>query len=148
MYGVILLIVSFLALSVTLGAQGHLDSVPQEKGLFCIAAIPKLTSGEKSLANPTGGDQVFGFSVQVDELPLRHISYERSFLIDALDRNGPHWVKIFRGSSLAESFEFTFANRGSNKLCLWFTNLGDDATLLTLQCGRQQSIYWQRVMER
>ena len=100
-------------------------------GSVCIAVVPKPTSGDISLANPTGGGRTFNYSIQIDKGPITPVSNEKAKLISGLSLGQRHPIKIRRDGKLVESFTFTFEKQGSNKLCLWFKSLYETWTLWT-----------------
>jgi hypothetical protein len=100
-------------------------------GSVCVAVVPKPTSGEISLANPTGGGRTFNYTIQIDKGPIKPVSNEKAILISELVLKRKHLIKIRRDGKLVESFSFTFEKQGSDRLCLWFKPLYETWTLWT-----------------
>jgi hypothetical protein len=92
-------------------------------GSICLAPAKRPTAGEKSLSNPTGGNRISVYSVQVDNDPAVVVSNEKGILISRLNTGKKHSVKISGDGKQLESFSFTFSDYSSNKLCLWFNPL-------------------------
>ena len=99
------------------------------EGSICIAAVPKPTSGNTSLANPTGGGRTFNYKIQIDKGLITPVSTEKPILISGLVLKRKHLIKIRRDGKLVESFSFTFEKERSNRLCLWFKPLYETWTL-------------------
>src|SRR2546423_71238 len=121
----LVLFVLGLLTSVQAQAQMRRDShrVRTDTGSVCIAPVPRPTSGEKSLYNPTGGNSVSVYSVQIDDRPMVVTSDNSSLKISGLALGRKHLVKIIGDGELKESFRFKFSSYSSNKLCLWFKPL-------------------------
>ena len=113
-----------LALAESPAKDRDTSSVVQpERGSICVSTVPKPTFGRPSLANPAGGLPYNSFSVQVDSRPAVQTKKEESVLIDGLSRGDRHLIKIRSDGQLLESFWFTFEDRGSPHLCLWFKSI-------------------------
>src|SRR5947209_17091959 len=127
----LVLLVLGLLTSVQSQAQMRRDSrrVRTNAGSVCIAPVPRPTSGEKSLYNPTGGNSISVYSVRIDDrLPV--VTSDSSPLkISGLAPRRKHLVKIIGDGELKESFRFKFSSYSSNKLCLWFKPLYETWTL-------------------
>ena len=115
----LLLLLGTLAISNT---PKHSEPNP-DSGSVCIAAVPKPTSGDISLANPTGGGRAFNYSIQIDKGLITPISNEKAKLVSGLELKGKHLIKIRRDGKVVESFLFSFEKEGSNKLCIWYKPL-------------------------
>jgi hypothetical protein len=89
---------------------------------MCIAAPDRPTTGEKSLANPAGGNPISTYAIQVDKMPSVVLSKERAVRI-SLSTGRKHLVKIIGDGKVVQSFWFTFNRFRSNELCLWFNSL-------------------------
>ena len=118
-----------LLISVQAQTQRNSRSVSANAGSVCIAPVPRPTSGEKSLYNPTGGNSISVYSVRIDDrLPV--VTSDSSPLkISGLAPRRKHLVKIIGDGELKESFRFKFSSYSSNKLCLWFKPLYETWTL-------------------
>lgn len=98
-------------------------SIASETGLVCVAPVAKPTTGTKSLANPSGGNQVQSYSVQIDVRPPIHVAVDKGIAIDGLSLSGKHTVQVKGDSKDITSFHFRFNDYGSHNLCLWFKPL-------------------------
>src|SRR5262245_226126 len=108
----------------------------RERGRICIAAIPKPTSGEKSLANPRGGDPDTLYSVRVDNAPAINVSSEHGQWVAELSTQTTHTVSIYADGKRIESFKFDFHIANGDELCLWYKSLYSTWQLWPLkQCG-------------
>jgi hypothetical protein len=115
--------ISFMLPLCAVAQKKRAASVRPAAGSICIAVMPRPTSGEVSLSNPTGGNRNFNFSVQVDDLPVKEVSFDSGELIGGLSLGKSHLVKIRRDRELVQSFRFTFRKFSSRDLCLWFKPL-------------------------
>lgn len=98
-------------------------TVASEAGLVCVAPVEKPKTGTKSLANPSGGNQVQSYSVQIDDRPPINVSGDQSVAIDRLSLSGKHAVQVRGDGKDITSFHFRFNDYSSHHLCLWFKPL-------------------------
>jgi hypothetical protein len=96
------------------------NSVNAATGQVCISSIPEPNREKRQLSNPAGGGRVFDFSVQIDSGEIKALSHETSVLYGGLDLEEKHWVRIRNKGKQVESFRFSFKQKESNSLCLWF----------------------------
>jgi len=89
-------------------------------GQVCIGPIPKPNDRDRDLANPAGGGRTFDYSVQIDDGVIKHLTHEVNVLYEGLDLDQKHWIRIRNQGKQIESFRFTFKEKGSDSLCLWF----------------------------
>jgi hypothetical protein len=128
-------LVLLMTIGVTIGRPGmgehslnssiHPDKVDEDRlaaGSVCVPPIPKSTSGKISLANPTGGNRSFNYSIQIGSKRV-DVSRNKGVKITGLPIGINNKVKIFRDGKPAESFQFSFEKKQSHKLCLWFNPL-------------------------
>lgn len=94
-----------------------------DMGSVCIAPAPASNSGSKSLSNPSGGNQVKMYSVQVDNRPWVQVSAEHGNSITGLLMAGNHIVRVKGDGKNITAFHFRFADYKSADLCLWFKSL-------------------------
>jgi hypothetical protein len=90
------------------------------EGSFCVAPVPKATSGTKSLANATASRLPYEFKITVGDLASIATSHTDSIFIGGLDASKSHLVVIHQGTKPVASFKVHFKNRKSKDLCLWF----------------------------
>jgi hypothetical protein len=89
-------------------------------GSICIASVTPPNAGEKSLGNPSGGNRVSSYSVQIDKRSSVIASNEKAVFVPGLAIGRKHLVKIYGDGKLLESFWFKFSEYSSKELCLWF----------------------------
>ena len=119
-----LLLLSLLVLILTSAPNGQAKKTPASgSGSICIAPPDKPTTGEKSLANPAGGNPISSYSIQVDKLAPVVASNVKPVRISSLSRNRRHVVKIIGDGKLVSSFRFDFKDYQTNDLCLFFKSL-------------------------
>jgi hypothetical protein len=92
-------------------------------GTVCIAPVPKPTAGGKSLSNPSGGNKVQIYSVQIGNKPAVKLEAEKSVAVDPLSLGQQHLVKIEGDGRPVTSFRFRFETYKSKRLCLVFSPL-------------------------
>jgi hypothetical protein len=92
-------------------------------GSICLATITPPNSEQKSLANPSGGNRISSYSVQVDKRKALTTSKDKSINVSGLAVDRRHLVKIFGDGRPVESFWFNFSEFSTTKLCLWFNSL-------------------------
>ena len=107
----------------TMRGQARSTGAKASSGSVCIATVTPPNSGQKSLANPAGGNRISSYSVQVDKRKPLITSKDKSINISSLAVDGRHVVKIFGDGRPIESFRFTFSEFSTRKLCLWFNAL-------------------------
>lgn len=95
----------------------------QTSGSICLATITPPNSEEKSLANPSGGNRIASYSVQIDKRKALTASKDKSINVSGLAVGTRHLVKIFGDGKPVESFRFSFSDFSTTKLCLWFNSL-------------------------
>jgi hypothetical protein len=92
-------------------------------GSICIATVTPPNSGQKSLANPSGGNRIASYSIQIDKGKPLTTSKDKSINVSGLAVEKRHLVRIFGDGKLVESFWFAFSEFSTNKLCLFFKPL-------------------------
>jgi hypothetical protein len=92
-------------------------------GSVCVAAVEPPNGGEKSLANPAGGNRVQHYSIRIDDLPLVHTAPDKGFRTAPLEYSKKHVVRVFGDGKPVASFYFKFSEFKSNELCLFFNSL-------------------------
>lgn len=92
-------------------------------GSVCIAPIEKPTNGVKSLANPTGGNRVLSYAIQLDRRPAVGASAEHGIAINDLPLADKHLVRVKGDGKNIAVFRFRFVDYSSHDLCLWFNPL-------------------------
>ena len=127
----------------TMRGQTRSTSAKPLSGSICIATVTPPNSGEKSLANPSGGNRISSYSVQVDKTKRLIISKDKSVNISGVAVDRRHLVKIFGDGRPIASFRFGFSEFSTTKLCLWFNALYETWQLwdakdggLKCRCGR------------
>ena len=78
------------------------------------------TSGVKSLYNASASATPFEFTVAIDKSQPVAVLHDASVLLDGLAIGQRHRVAIRQVGKPSASFAFSFAEYGSNDLCLWF----------------------------
>jgi hypothetical protein len=103
-------------------AAAALDT-SNELGRLCVAPVPAPTAGEKSLANPSGGDLQVTYSVQVNQRPAVTVSPEHGQWVEGLSTSATRVVSVFADGKRLTSFKFTFQASASNQVCVWRNTL-------------------------
>jgi hypothetical protein len=111
-----------LLLSLLLGLTIHAQS-KGTVGSICIAPLDRPTSGEKSLANPAGGNPISTYSIQVGKMSPVVASNDRPVRISSIATGRKHLVKIVGDGKVVESFWFSFSQFKAKDLCLFFNSL-------------------------
>jgi len=119
----LLLLLVFWPSRGTLHGQSPSPRSTVSSGSICIATIAPANSEQKSLANPSGGNRISSYSVQVDKRKAFNTSKDKSINVSGLAVDRRHLVKIFGDGRPVESFWFNFSQFSSPKLCLWFNSL-------------------------
>jgi hypothetical protein len=99
------------------------SSIAADLGSVCVAAIDPPNAGTKSLTNPSGGNHVRSYAVQIDNRPLITVASEHNIAIDGLSITEKHFVKVTGDGKNVTDFRFRFDNYSSRNLCLWFKPL-------------------------
>jgi len=123
-------LIMLLLLSVSVHAQS------KATGSICIAPPDKPTSGEKSLANPAGGNRISSYSIQVDKMSPVVASSNRPVRISSIGTGRKHLVKIMGDGKVVQSFRFNFSTFKTNDLCLFFNSLYETWSLWDGKEGR------------
>ena len=105
-------------------------------GSICIAAPDKPTSGEKSLANPAGGNSISTYSIQVDKMAPVVASNDQPVRISSIATGRKHLVKISGDGKVIQSFWFNFSRFKTKDLCLFFNSLYETWSLWDGKEGR------------
>jgi hypothetical protein len=104
-----------------LGVAVHAQS--KHAGSICIASPDRPTSGEKSLANPAGGNPISTYSIQIDKMSPVVASNERPVRISSIATDRKHLVKFIGDGKTVLSFWFNFSTFKTRDLCLFFNSL-------------------------
>jgi len=94
-----------------------------DAGSVCVAPVEKPHAGGKSLANPSGGNRVQSYTVQIDSRPPVQVPVERSVAIGGIALEAKHLIKISGDGKSVASFHFRFSDYTEHDLCLWFRPL-------------------------
>jgi TonB family protein len=92
-------LIMLLLLSVSVHAQS------KATGSICIAPPDQPTYGEKSLANPAGGNPISSYSIQVDKMSAVVASSNRPVRISSIGTGRKHLVKILGDGKVVQSFQ-------------------------------------------
>ncbi|HEV8429524.1 MAG TPA: hypothetical protein VGQ41_16610 [Pyrinomonadaceae bacterium] len=131
------LFLSLLVCVFSTAAPGQARNTPASGlGSICIAPPDRPTAGEKSLANPAGGNRITTYSVQIDKLAPVVASNTRPTRISSLATNRKHLVKIFGDGKLVTSFRMDFTQYKTKDLCLFFKSLYETWSLWGGKEGR------------
>ncbi len=103
------------------GVAVHAQS--KAAGSICIAPPDRPTSGEKTLANPAGGNPISTYSIQVDKMSPVVASNDRPVRISSIATGRKHLVKIIGDGKVVQSFWFNFSQFKTKDLCLFFNSL-------------------------
>jgi hypothetical protein len=96
---------------------------PVGAGSICIAPPGRPTTGEKSLANPAGGNTISIYSIQVDNMSRVVASNDRPVRIPSISTSKKHLVKIIGDGKVVQSFWLNFGKFKTKDLCLFFNSL-------------------------
>jgi hypothetical protein len=96
---------------------------PEQVGTVCVTPVPKPTAGGKSLSNPSDGNKVRSYSVQIGNKPIVTPEAGKSVAVDRLSLGQQHLVKIMGDGRPVTSFRFRFETYKSERLCLVFSPL-------------------------
>jgi WD40 repeat protein len=108
---------------VLFSVSAHAQSKSVGTGSICIAPPDRPTTGEKSLANPAGGNPISVYSIQVDKMSAVVAANDRSVRIWSVSTSRKHLMKIIGDGKVVQSFWFTFNEFKTKTLCLWFKSL-------------------------
>lgn len=108
-----------LVFAVLLGFATPSDA---DSGRLCIVPVPKPNSEPKSLANPSGGNPDYEYSVKVGDRERIVISRTVGTLVDGLDPTAKHPIIIYEDGSRAASFYLDFTG-GELSQCMFFRSL-------------------------
>ena len=92
-------------------------------GSICVAPPARPTKGEKSLANPAGGNRIQVYSIQIDKITPLVASNEKPVRISNISRSRKHIVKIIGDGKVVASFRLDFSKYQTQDLCLFFNSL-------------------------
>ena len=129
----------FLILACLLSDSAHGQAKrasANETGSICIAPTDRPTTGEKSLANPAGGNPISTYAIQVDKTAPVVASNDRPMRISSLARNRKHVVKIIGDGKVVASFRLDFKKYKTSELCLFFNSLYETWSLWDAKEGR------------
>lgn len=105
-------------------------------GSICIAPPQRPTTGEKSLANPAGGNPVSTYSIQVDRMAPVIASNDKPVRISSIATSRKHLVKIIGDGKVVSSFRLDFNKYKTRDLCLFFNSLYETWSLWDGREGR------------
>jgi hypothetical protein len=121
----------FIALLVLVGLELSTGvTLAEGAGSLCIAPIEAPRGGEKSLANPSGGNAAHAYSVQIDGRSSFAVAPDRGTLVEALTLDKSHTVVIYADGLRKESFRWRFGEHRAQ--CLWFNPLYETWSLTPL----------------
>ena len=100
-----------------------LGSIASDVGSICVAPVEKPNAGIKSLTNPSGGNQVRSYTIQVDNRSPVDVAAEQGVAIKGISIAGRHLIRIKGDGKDIAAFRFQFDNYDSHNLCLWFKPL-------------------------
>jgi len=123
-----------LIILLSFGVGVHAQS--KAVGSICIAAPDKPTSGEKSLANPAGGNPISTYSIQIDRMSRVVASNDGPVRISSIATGRKHLVKIIGDGKVVQSFWFNFSAFKTTDLCLFFNSLYETWSLWDGKEGR------------
>jgi len=104
-------------------------------GSVCVAPAPRPAPGDKSLANPAGGNRVRSFVIGIDRTSPVAVSHRDPVEIANLPLTGRHFVRIDGDGKPFASFRFRFGDYGSPRLCLLFKPLYETWLLTEAENG-------------
>jgi hypothetical protein len=104
-------------------------------GSLCVAPIEAPRGGEKSLANPSGGNTAHVYSVQIDNRSSIAVAADRGALIEALDLDKSHTIVIYADGRKKETIRLRFGEHRAQ--CLWFNALYETWSL-TPRAGKEK----------
>ena len=109
-------------------------------GSVCVASVPASTAGEKTLANPSGGNPKGRYEVRVDRAAAVVLPRGAApgIWVTGLDLTLAHSFTIRLSGRNIESFRFTFPE-GESKYCLYMKPLN-----LTWQMEKYRPSAWCR----
>jgi hypothetical protein len=123
-------LIILLSLCLTVHAQSP------AAGSICIAPPDKPTSGEKSLANPAGGNSISTYSIQVDKMSPVAASNDSPVRISSIATGRKHLVRIMGDGKVIQSFWLNFSRFKTKDLCLFFNSLYETWSLWDGKEGR------------
>ena len=88
-------------------------------GIVCIDSIPTNGLWE---GNDTGATPASVFTIRIDDLPPQIISTNSCGIFTSLNVNAKHIVKITMDGKPYASFWFSFKDKGSDHLRLWYND--------------------------
>jgi hypothetical protein len=100
--------------------QADANATAATQGSLCVMAVTPPNSGEKSLANPAGGNLVKQYAVKVDKSPPIPGLPGQGVPVPPLLLGESHVVRVFGDGKQVESFRFRFEDYSTNELCLVF----------------------------
>lgn len=103
----------------------------EDTGSVCVAPMAKPSSGEKSLANPSGGNPIRSYTVQIDNRPAIEIASDHAVAISSLRLSGRHLVRVKGDGKNITAFHFRFDKSGGPNLCLLFKPLYETWSLMS-----------------
>jgi len=105
-------------------------------GSICIAPPSRPTAGEKSLANPAGGNPISIYSIQVDKRSPAIATNDGPVRISSISTSGKHLVKVIGDGKVVQSFRLDFSKFKTKDLCLFFNSLYETWSLWDGKEGR------------
>lgn len=101
-------------------AQAGDNSATTREGSVCLMAVTPPSPGQKSLANPAGGNLIKQYAVKIDSLPSVLGLPDKGVPLPPLSLGMSHVARIFGDGKQVESFRFRFEDFSTNELCLVF----------------------------
>jgi hypothetical protein len=121
----------FIALLVLVGLELSPGvALAEGTGSLCIAPIKAPLGGEKSLANPSGGNAAHAYSVRIDGRSSFAVLHDRGTLVEGLDLDKSHTIAIYADGLRKESFRWRFDEHRAQ--CLLFGPLYETWRLTSL----------------
>jgi len=94
--------------------------LPAPEPSVCLMAVVPPNAGEKSLANPAGGNLIKQYAVQIDNFPQVLGLPDKGVAFPRLSLGETHLVRVFGDGKQVASFRFQFEDFSTNDLCLAF----------------------------
>ncbi len=104
----------------TFSFAANANELVMESGNLCIGPIPKPEEVPNAWNIKLQMKTTFEYSVQVDDKEIVKLPFHENVTYEKLALGQKHLIKIYYEGNIVESFWFTFEERNTNSLCLWF----------------------------